>query len=275
MRIEEVSASSLSDYARYFSGAQPEMVFASVRAGNTAARLWVYSGYDSEPGVLLWDKGNNVFYLSGSLHNASEMMTLGGLFTTEIQQASIKEGRMYFTVRALSSGIEVFLEKLLPNIDLHPITKFFYRFKADIPGTPVLKIEDVQFAAIDRVFLKRKDLANLDAVVMEIQQMWPSLARFYEQGFGCAALMDDLVIGWCTAEYVSDNLCGIGIETINAYTNNGVATALASRFIAVCKDLGINPYWECNSRNIPSIRVAEKVGFEKIGESIFYAGKFQ
>jgi RimJ/RimL family protein N-acetyltransferase len=133
----------------------------------------------------------------------------------------------------------------------------------------------VQFAVIDAAFLRREYLHNLPAVRTEIAAMWPSPERFCQQGFGIAALLEETIIGWCTAEYVSESQCGIGIATIAAFENKGIATATAARFVAGCLQRGLRPHWECDEKNIGSVRVAEKVGFEKIQTAAFWVGLFQ
>jgi len=94
--------------------------------------------------------------------------------------------------------------------------------------------------------------------------------RFITQGFGYAAVVQERVICWCTAEYVSAQRCGIGIETVPEYERRGVATATAARFVADAIGRGLTPYWECRRENIGSIRVAEKLGFERLSEERFW-----
>ena len=105
--------------------------------------------------------------------------------------------------------------------------------------------------------------------------MWPSEERFYEQGFGVIALLAGEAIGWCTAEYVSRDWCGIGIEVVEGYEKRGVATAMTARFVKECLRRRIHPHWECGADNLGSIRVAEKVGFERSEEATFWVGVFR
>jgi hypothetical protein len=65
--MEEISVHRIEEYVKYFFGPQPEMVFASVVEGNTEAQFWCTPQSDNDVVCLLWDKGNNVFYLSGQL----------------------------------------------------------------------------------------------------------------------------------------------------------------------------------------------------------------
>ncbi len=79
---------------------------------------------------------------------------------------------------------------------------------------------------------------------------------------------------WCTSEYVSEAKCGIGIETIQPYQNMGIATATTARFVDFCLRQNITPHWECEIHNTASIRVADKVGFKRLQEKVFWGGEF-
>ena len=71
---------------------------------------------------------------------------------------------------------------------------------------------------------------------------------------------------WCTAEYVSPGVCGVGIETLEPYQKRGLATVAAQTFVQHAMRLGWQVHWDSWLNNTPSIRVAEKAGFEKVTE---------
>ena len=135
-------------------------------------------------------------------------------------------------------------------------------------------LDGFKLAFLDKPFLDR-DLQNIEYVREEIQWMWPGLARFYEKGFGVCATREDEVVCWCTAEYVSSTTCGIGIETVESYRNMGIATAVAAEFMRYCRLHNITPYWECEVANIPSMRVAGKLGFRKLKDSTVFDCDFR
>ncbi len=268
---QHAATEALPAYADGFSGAQLEMVVASILEGNTAAQLWTAPG-----AALLWDQGNNVFYLAGEV--ASEAMTraLARLTATDIRRAALHRGRAYFTARALSPAWEGALSMIFEGIALQTVRKRFYCLSQGAPRRPAPpRVEGLRFASIDSCLLTRDDLTNLSFVREEIRWMWPSEGRFLSHGFGCAALVGAKVICWCTAEYVSRARCGIGIQTVPEYQRRGVATATAARFIEHALARGIRPHWECNTHNLASLRVAEKLGFEPTEEVTIWAGEFR
>jgi RimJ/RimL family protein N-acetyltransferase len=273
--VEEISLNEIGEYAPYFAGPQLDMVLASVVEGNTRAQLWRSIQPPNGVICLLWDKGNNVFYLSGNAISKETTEDLASLIRTHIKGRAIEEGLSRFKVHALSPSLERSVAQLFQDLRLYKMNKLIYVFrKQKVPAISTPAVEDVRYALIDAQFLEKDHYQNVQYVRSEVDWMWSSREKFRENGFGYAALLAESIVCWCTAEYVSERTCGIGIETVRAYQNKGIATATAAHFVQHCLDHSITPYWECGSRNVGSIRVAEKLGFERIQESTFWGGEF-
>jgi GNAT superfamily N-acetyltransferase len=269
----QLPITELSTYTDCFPGPQLRMAAASIVEGNTAAQLWISETDDL---LLLWDKGNNVFYLSGQLSTTSGVAAFAELVATEIRAQAIAEGARYFKVRLLSAGSEHVLPTLFQGIELSEVHSLFYCFEHATP-LPVAnpQMGDVDFVLIDGAFLARTELINIEEVRGEIAWMWPSMEGFLANGFGYAAVAADRILCWCTAEYVSQERCGIGITTDPAFQGRGLATATASRFVAESLQRGMVPHWECVRDNLGSVRVAQKVGFTLVEAAHGWAGVFQ
>jgi len=250
-----------------FSGPQLELTLASILAGNTLARLWTGDAL-----ALLWDQGNNVFYLAGA-SRPGDAAPLAALISGPIRQEALAHGRPYFRARALSPALEPFFSGALAPFALHPVRKRFYRHHGPAPAASP-EPAAVAFVPVDGALFHRRGFANLDAIHSEIGLMWPSEARFLARGFGVGAIAGDAIVCWCTAEYVSRRMCGIGIETVEAWQNRGIATAAARRFVRLAFSRGLTPHWECDVENLPSVRLAEKLGFTLLEEKAFQAGLF-
>ena len=273
--LKEISERRIKEYAKYFPGSQPSMVLASVVEGNTEAQLWYTFQPDNNVVCLLWDKGNNVFYLSGQLVLPETIKDLASLINTYVIEKAIKERLSHFKVKTLSSSLENSITEIFQNIPLHKTNKLFYTFRAKRgKAIPNPRLKGIQYHPIDAGILEKGRFENNHYVKSEIEWMWPSLERFLEKGFGTVALIDTRIICWCTAEYVSKSKCGIGIEVIDEFQNNGIATATAAHFLEHCLSHNIVAHWECDKDNIGSVRVAEKVGFEKTEETVFWSGQF-
>jgi RimJ/RimL family protein N-acetyltransferase len=134
-------------------------------------------------------------------------------------------------------------------------------------GQPKQLPEGFTLHAIDRNLLDNPSLLHRQDVIGEIESGWTSLERFLKDGFGtCVVHQTDGIVAWCTAEYVSSRTCGVGIETIETYQGQGLATLMASVFVQEAVEPGWQVYWDSWLANTPSVRVAEKVGFEKAAE---------
>jgi RimJ/RimL family protein N-acetyltransferase len=273
--IKEISLSEIGEYAPYFSGPQLHMVVASVAEGNTRAQLWRSTEPPDRITCLLWDKGNNVFYLAGDAVSKETMEDWAALIRTQIKGRAIQEGLSRFKVHALSPSLEGSLPQLFQEMKLYKLNKLIYVFRRqEVPAIATPAVEGMRYALINADFLETEHYQNVEQVQSEVDWMWSSRVKFRENGFGYAALLGESIVCWCTAEYVSARTCGIGIETVEAHQNQGIATATAARFVDHCLQHNITPYWECGSRNIASIRVAEKLGFERIQEKVFWGGEF-
>jgi RimJ/RimL family protein N-acetyltransferase len=219
----------------------------------------VYVDHISQPRIsLVWDKGYN-FYVGGIAATESDYAMAADFLREKFVKEQIAGAKVYF---ASDEWQQVLLESL------HDFTPNIYErslFIHDFNTNPAISLDSsVLIKVIDKHIVDNKHLANVQFMIDEIVGGWGSTARFLERGFGCCAIADERVAGWCTAEYVSRHSCGIGIETVEEFQNQGIATAMASSFVDKCKLLNLMPHWDSWKNNIPSIRVAEKQGFQKV-----------
>jgi RimJ/RimL family protein N-acetyltransferase len=273
--MHEIPITTLLNYAAHFPGPQAAMVLASIAEGNTRAQLWTASGPEDDL-YLLWDKANNVLYLSSGRVSGGAAAELAALIQTVIRPSALADRRAYFKVHTLTDQAAAPLAQLFEGISLRPIDTLFYSDRG--PGPVALSepgLAGLQLVLIDADFLADERLRNREWVRSEIEAMWPSRERFAQHGYGIAAQLGETIIGWCTAEYASRAGCGIGIATVEEYAGRGIATAMASRFVDGCQRRGVRPHWECRRENPASVRVAEKVGFRDPHPATFWVGAFQ
>lgn len=273
--IAELPPDRITAQAAAFPGPHLDLVMASIAAGNTGAQLWEAAQPGEAAVQLLWDKGNNVFYFSGNRIGAATQRDLANFIAAEVRPRTLVERSAHFKAHALSPALEAALPVLFSGVALHEMPTLFYGFNQLQPA-PIAAptIDAIRFAPIDRALLADEHLENVARIQAEIQWMWPSVERFCEQGLGYAAIAQSQVVCWCTAEYLSVERCGIGIETVEAYQGHGVATATAAEFVQLCLSRGMTPFWECRAGNIGSVRVAEKVGFARLAEEHYWVGVF-
>ena len=268
-------AQQLDRYRSPVMGPQLDLVLASMIAGNTAGQLWEIPEQGASPLLLLWDQGNNVFYLAGDAHAQSALPALTSFVNQRLRPLALTAGAARFKVRALSPWLEEALPQIFPGIALHASPALFSVHDAGSrPPIAPPAVPNMALVPITADILRSESYAYIDQVRDEIRGMWPSEERFYQHGFGSLAVLDGEVICWCTAEYVSPTHCGIGIATSPRYEGRGLATATAAHFVQQARERGITPCWECALANQASVRVAEKVGFVRRAEEAYWIGEF-
>lgn len=268
LNLVQLEASEIAAARGLFAGAHIELVVDGVIAGNSPGTVWVDNHLEPRT-ALIWD-GRHCFYLGGSADEAV-VGALNDLFTTTILPDARSRGLGIFKTTCAGedwkeAGREVFAPLAL---DYYP--RVFYS------GAPVDSAwrewvpEGFDLRPIDRDLLAQRHLGNMAGLVEEIEECWPTVERFLEHGFGTCVLRGDDIVSRCTAEYLSQGKCGIGILTEEAYQGKGLATLAALAFIERSCALGLVPHWDAWLNNHPSVAAAEKVHFKKLEDySVFF-----
>jgi GNAT superfamily N-acetyltransferase len=267
---------ALERYRRSFPGPHLDLVCASLQAGHTLGHLWVLPQDLAHPLLLLWDKGNNVFYLAGEEATASGLAQCRALLTPVVRPQALADGAPQFRARALAASLDGVLPRLFAPVVLQEYPVLFSVYDAPTPprAIPPPALPAVAILPLTRQRLRESGLTHSAEVRAEIRGMWPTEEQFFTHGFGTLAILQDTIVGWCTAEYVGPQRCGLGIATQPAYQRRGVATALAAAFVGEALRRGLTPCWECGRTNGASVRVAEKVGFVPQADETYWAGSF-
>jgi RimJ/RimL family protein N-acetyltransferase len=115
---------------------------------------------------------------------------------------------------------------------------------------------------IDEALLANTNLGNIRAVEGWVRSFWHSLRDFVGTGFGFCVVRDGTILSWCLSVFVSDENFEFGIATAPDHRRKGLATLAAAACVEHCVENHRIPHWHCWEDNVPSIKVAEKVGFE-------------
>ncbi len=270
--ISRLEGAEITSIRLHFDTPDLRLVVDSMISGLTPARVWADDKATPRT-VLAWE--GRCCYIVGHFGNATINKALSKLFSTEIAREG-RSGKLGFFKLSYSpnewsrSAEEIFgqlKEKDVPRrIYCSVASCSFENYSPSLPRGLELRQIDVE--------LLESGLAHVDSVKDDILGGWPSLDTFLERGFGITLLVESSVVSWCTAEYVSEDKCGMGIETIKEYEGRGFATIVASEFVRHSLTLGVRPYWDCWVSNKPSVRVAEKVGFTKAYDYKMAIGAF-
>lgn len=259
LQIVTAQADRLRDNYR---SPQTGFVFDAILAGNTPAEIFV--GAEGPPFVsLLWDTGHG-FYFGSKTGNAAQCHEAVRFLRDQLLEP-LRERGPWPTKIHYPPGpwLDILLEELR---DSKPKLVWRSLYRHELRAIPVVASVhgDMDIRPIDDDVLGSARLGNSELLVAEVASMWGTARKFLEAGFGYCAVVGSDITGWCTAEHVSGRSCGIGIETVEPYQKQGIATATAVAFLERCAELHLAPYWDSWRSNMASVRVAEKVGFAKL-----------
>ena len=245
-----------------FSAAHLALVIDAIAAGNTPARVWADDLVTPQTAVA-WDGAHCVYLVGAPRHGEA----CRELFEREIAPAGWGIFKLYASEGSAGA--------VFPGYPLRRRDRLLYRGDgAAAAGWRQRVPPGFEVSAICDRLPELRMLGNFAAVTAEIRSGWTSMTDFLRAGFGYCAHDTGTIVCWCTAEYVSDGRCGIGIETVAARRGRGLATLTGGAFAEHCTARGIVPHWDCWSDNLASVAVAEKLGFRKIESYSVFVGTF-
>lgn len=245
----------------------------SIITGMTPARIYV--DHPANPkAAFTWTKHR--FYLAGDAGNDAFNGALNRLFTEEIYPQAIAAGMggfvLHYSPGSWEDKIDVILKDRFPTKHLRQlwaISELRRDWRRLMPA-------GFSMRRVDRDLLAKAGLKNRDALIEEMQSERVSVEDFLSKSFGFCMLHGEEIVGWCLSEYNSENECEVGIETVEAYRRQGIATLTASALIehALAQDM-TRIGWHCWADNKGSIATARKAGLEKVTDYPVYYARFK
>ena len=110
---------------------------------------------------------------------------------------------------------------------------------------------------IDRSLLERCEWRS------DMEFYCGSLDNFLAHGIGLCLMRGDDIIVEAYASSLGETKAEIGAVTRAAYRGRGYAPLACAYLIDACARQGYEAYWSCDADNLPSIRVARKLGFRR------------
>ncbi len=242
-----------------FAGLNYHLAIDSMLDGNTPA--WVYADDPYAPRMAwAWD-------LQGEMYIAGEV----GDMETSRALARVISGKVLPHVRGrhipcltLSYDRPAWgarLGVLFPKLKTEPAQHRYYAFARPALDWQAAQPAGSELCRLDEALLARRDLRNMEQVAGWVDSFWRTREDFFRTGFGFCLLRENAVAGWCLSVFASGKAYELGLETAPEYRRQGYAAAIAARCVAFCAEQGLTPHWHSEEENIPSWRVAEKVGF--------------
>ena len=146
-------------------------------------------------------------------------------------------------------------------------------------GTSVRYYGDVYHALLEPVhrypneavrLLTSEDVQYLAEAPPEVQgNGYKTHETMVTEGIAAGDIVDGNIVA-IAHTYAETNLhADIGVSTVEAWRKNGFATAAASLVAQEIQAKGKVPVWSCGEDNIPSLRVAQKLGFTEVSRRTY------
>lgn len=102
-------------------------------------------------------------------------------------------------------------------------------------------------------------------------RLWSSSVDFVHNGLGVCIIRNEKIVSLCYSACVADNIAEIDIITQQEYRGLGLGYVVAQGFIRECIEKNITPTWDCFISNVASLKLAEKLGFQRKFTYPFYS----
>lgn len=188
-----------------FDGEHLALVIDAMAAGHSPATVWADDAA-APRAAAIWD-GGHCLYIGGA---GSRVAAFGGIVDRRIGTGRPGLVKIYATE---NNARAVFACHQLDRRE-----RVFYRGERAAGGGWRDRLPaGLRISSITAEFGRLSSLRNFADVAAEVESCWPSVADFRRAGFGFCCHDASAIVCWCTAEYVSDGQCGIGIETIPGF----------------------------------------------------------
>jgi RimJ/RimL family protein N-acetyltransferase len=236
------------------------LVVTAILAGETPAQVYV-DDRDAPSLALLIHWDGHRAYVLGETH-ASDLLqeireTLFAFFASQGRQADKHAFALYYA----SPVWETSFQTVYAGVEIRSAERQYYELSA-MPAQPQTPLPMTwRMRTIDASLLAEQDLEYLPKLIEEIHSESPSPEDFFSRKFGFCLQDDRRLIGWCLSEYNHTDRCEVGIETVAAYRQRGVAYRTASALIAEALSRGITTIgWHCWRANVASGALARQLG---------------
>ena len=262
--IQKLEADEYQRVSPIFGELDYNLEIKAIVEGTMSGRIYVDDA-EKPSTAFIWNNYSK-FFLAGYENNNMFNTSLNKLIVEEIYPEATEKKIwgyvLHYHPDSWKNVVGVVLRHKLPMKDYrryYTPNQLKIDWRNEIP-------KESSILRVDRNLLDRVDLKNISKVTDEINKTWGSTDNFLRNGFGFCFLHGETIACWCLSENNSGNRCEIGIETDEEYRQKGFATLTASAFLEYCISKGIDPGWHCWDSNLPSVRLAEKIGFEKLLE---------
>jgi GNAT superfamily N-acetyltransferase len=82
-----------------------------------------------------------------------------------------------------------------------------------------------------------------------------------QNGMGVCLMRDEEILCETFASKLTGNMLEMGVTTHKPYEGRGYGTLTCAHLLQACESRGFQTYWNCNTQNVASVKIARKLGY--------------
>jgi RimJ/RimL family protein N-acetyltransferase len=146
--------------------------------------------------------------------------------------------------------------------------------------TPVCFLDDIyhvprgQVLSFENESVRRlvpHDLPLLEVLPRDAQPIgfWGDLRTSLRKGLVAGAIVEGKIVATSFVAARGQRYADIGVYALENHRRRGLATAAASAVARSVQSDGLVPVWGCGSHNLPSLKLARKLGFVEVSRRTY------
>jgi RimJ/RimL family protein N-acetyltransferase len=264
-----IEASGPVDVGHIQGCAYPEAL--AVMAGRNPG--WVFINDEHSPrAALVWASGTEGFYLVGDPSCAVFVDGLRELFDSVLDARLRSLGVGWCEVGG-DEGWDPVIKGVLANRTVSTSCQLVYTLEHS-PSVDGEEPHDVRHREV--VEMRREAVEGLTGrgagfVARKLDRFWGDRESFYAGGIGYMYVLEGEAVSVCFSGFVTEATHAIDIETEEAYRERGFAESVGRAFVARGLGRGLRLHWDCMGDNVASFRLAERLGFKRVGQYTLFS----
>lgn len=271
MMMHELAPGEFRRARSLFAGFDYSLSIEAAIEGNNPGRIFVDDVDQPRTGLALTVEG---YLLAGEEGHREANEALRQLFRDRIFTGEVAVNGDWSMSLAVHPGTwEAQLPALIPTHEAERSARYHYLchgvafdWRQHLPeGYAVRRVDPALWHDPGVVFPGQvREWIDLEAV-------WGTEQQFFARGVSFGVLHGGEVVAWCTPDCVAGDRIDVGIFTHPAHRRRGLASVAVAATVEQCLRQGFRAVgWHCNADNLASWKTAERVGFVRDCEYVYY-----
>lgn len=250
---------------RYISDIS-SIYFISVLRGEAEGTIW--ADKEVNPDLLIvWSEYQKGFQIMGEPLDEKEWGEFNKWFKDVMMPFLESKEIDVFEYGVDHKKLAIMMSRIFKHKDIEYEKQKIFEYDGNI-GI-IRKPEGYTYEKIDTKFLQ-KEYDNMAYITDELNIAYGNSSNTLEKIYGYAAIRDHKIVAKAIMLFNYEDIDNIGVDTLEEYRMNGLASYLVSRTIQETLKINHKPIWDCTQDNVASNSVAKKCGFKMIREDEIY-----